>query len=155
MNSIEKYNIYLLLAIVFLIGVDIGLRYLFSYSKVGIMELEWYLFALFVMLSIPYCTHKDGQVRVDIFYNKYSLKTKKTIEILSLIFLVFPWIVNLIYTSFRYSNFSFKMGEGSADPGGLPFRFLVKLFIPIGFSLLLLISFRELIRWISPPVKQQ
>ena len=33
---------------------------------------------------------------------------------------------------------SWSIQEGSPDPGGIPFRFLVKGAIPVGFSLLLL-----------------
>jgi TRAP-type mannitol/chloroaromatic compound transport system permease small subunit len=149
MSLLGKFNGMVLLSIVVLVGVDITLRYFFSYSKVGIMELEWYLFALFVMLSIPYCTYKDQQVRVDLFYNRFAHSSKRVLEIFGLFFLVFPWLFTLLYASTRYSLFSFQMGEGSPDPGGLPFRFVVKLFIPIGILLLLVISFKELIHWIS------
>jgi TRAP-type mannitol/chloroaromatic compound transport system permease small subunit len=30
------------------------------------------------------------------------------------------------------------IGEGSPDPGGIPYRFIIKGCIPLGFSLLLL-----------------
>ena len=33
---------------------------------------------------------------------------------------------------------SFAMLEGSPDPGGIPFRFILKGCIPVGFTLLLL-----------------
>jgi TRAP-type mannitol/chloroaromatic compound transport system permease small subunit len=149
MSHLGRFNVLVLLSIIAMVGVDITLRYFFSYSKVAIMELEWYLFALFVMFSIPYCTHKDQQVRVDIFYNRYSQSSKRVLEIISLLFLVFPWLIILMCTATRYSLYSMQMGEGSPDPGGLPFRFLVKLFIPIGVLILLVISFKELILWIS------
>jgi TRAP-type mannitol/chloroaromatic compound transport system permease small subunit len=41
-------------------------------------------------------------------------------------------------TSWHFVVRAFVVGEGSPDPGGIPYRFIVKGLIPVGFSLLLL-----------------
>ena len=41
-------------------------------------------------------------------------------------------------TSWKFALNSFMIMEGSPDPGGIPFRFIVKGFIPAGFFLLLI-----------------
>jgi TRAP-type mannitol/chloroaromatic compound transport system permease small subunit len=41
-------------------------------------------------------------------------------------------------TSWKFAVNSFMMMEGSPDPGGIPFRFIVKGCIPAGFLLLLI-----------------
>ena len=33
---------------------------------------------------------------------------------------------------------SYEMMEGSPDPGGLPYRYLLKIFLPLGFGLLMI-----------------
>ncbi len=38
------------------------------------------------------------------------------------------------------------IGEGSPDPGGLPYRFLLRAFIPLGFALLALQAAAQAIR---------
>ncbi len=38
----------------------------------------------------------------------------------------------------RFVTMAYQMGEGSATPGGLPDRFLLKAFIPLGFVLIAL-----------------
>ena len=40
------------------------------------------------------------------------------------------------------------MNEGSPDPGGLPFRYLLKAVIPVGFVLLLLQGVAQVLRCI-------
>jgi TRAP-type mannitol/chloroaromatic compound transport system permease small subunit len=44
----------------------------------------------------------------------------------------------VIDTSWKFTATSFAMLEGSPDPGGIPFRFLLKGCMPVGFTLLLL-----------------
>jgi TRAP-type mannitol/chloroaromatic compound transport system permease small subunit len=42
------------------------------------------------------------------------------------------------WLSFRYVGQSWGQGEGSANPGGIPARYVLKAFIPAGFLLLAL-----------------
>jgi TRAP-type mannitol/chloroaromatic compound transport system permease small subunit len=44
----------------------------------------------------------------------------------------------VITTSWKFTLNSFAIMEGSPDPGGIPFRFLLKGCLPVGFTLLLL-----------------
>jgi TRAP-type mannitol/chloroaromatic compound transport system permease small subunit len=48
--------------------------------------------------------------------------------------------------SIKYVGQSFSIGEKSPDPGGIPARWLIKSLIPIGFSLLALQGFAEMLR---------
>ena len=46
--------------------------------------------------------------------------------------------VTLVRLSVPWVEMSYLRGEGSPNPGGLPHRFLLKAFIPLGFGLLAL-----------------
>ena len=46
--------------------------------------------------------------------------------------------VIVIQLSFNFVYQAYSIGEGSPDPGGLPYRFLLRAFIPLGFALLTL-----------------
>jgi TRAP-type mannitol/chloroaromatic compound transport system permease small subunit len=47
---------------------------------------------------------------------------------------------------------SFSIDEKSADPGGIPHRWVLKAMIPLGFALLALQALAELIRvWTARP----
>jgi TRAP-type mannitol/chloroaromatic compound transport system permease small subunit len=42
---------------------------------------------------------------------------------------------------------SWSIGEGTANPGGIPARYLLKALIPIGFALLFLQSLAQAIQY--------
>ena len=44
----------------------------------------------------------------------------------------------VISTSWKFMANSFAILEGSPDPGGIPYRFVLKGCIPLGFTLLLI-----------------
>lgn len=125
-------------ALVLLIFVDVVLRYLFSQTSAWVIELEWHLFALIFILGAAYTLAADQHVRVDVFYTRYSPRKKAWVNLLGTILFLIPWCLIVIYTSFNYAENSFAVKEISADPGGLPARYLIKFSVTVGFALLLL-----------------
>lgn len=126
------------LALVLVIFVDVVMRYLFNKSFVFTQELEWHLFGFIFLIGAGYTLLHDGHVRVDIIYQRLGFKGQAWINLMGVIVFLIPGCLMLIITSFKFVLTSFLILEGSPDPGGIPFRFIVKGFIPAGFSLLLL-----------------
>jgi TRAP-type mannitol/chloroaromatic compound transport system permease small subunit len=62
------------------------------------------------------------------------------------LFLLIPFCVLIIVSSGPFVGNAFAMGEGSPDPGGLPYRFLLKAAIPVGFALLILQGVAQMLR---------
>jgi TRAP-type mannitol/chloroaromatic compound transport system permease small subunit len=52
----------------------------------------------------------------------------------------------VIKLSFNFVYQAYSLGEGSPDPGGLPYRFLLRSFIPLGFILLAVQGLANVIR---------
>ncbi len=129
------------LALVLVIFVDVVMRYLFNTSFVFTQELEWHLFGFIFLIGAGYTLLHDGHVRVDIIYQRLGFKGQAWINLMGVIVFLIPGCLMLIITSFKFVLTSFLILEGSPDPGGIPFRFIVKGFIPAGFSLLLLQGF--------------
>ena len=136
-RSVGKAAGWLTLLLVILICVDVFMRYVFSNSQEWMLELEWHLFALVFLLGGAYALQADQHVRVDVWYTHRSEKTKAWINLLGTVFLLIPWCLIVIYTSYSYAENSFLINERSADPGGLPFRYIIKFSISVGFVLLL------------------
>jgi len=126
------------LALVLIIFIDVVMRYLFNTSFVFTQELEWHLFGFVFLIGAGYTLLHDGHVRVDIIYQRLGFKGQAWINLMGVIVFLIPGCLMLIITSFKFVLNSFLILEGSPDPGGIPFRFIVKGFIPAGFSLLLL-----------------
>jgi TRAP-type mannitol/chloroaromatic compound transport system permease small subunit len=125
----------LVVAVVF---VDVVMRYAFNISFVFTQELEWHLFAFIFLMGAGYTLLKDGHVRVDIFYQNMSPKAQAWINLLGVLFFLIPGCVMIIVTSLSFVANSWAVMEGSPDPGGIPYRFLLKACIPAGFILVLL-----------------
>ena len=128
------------LIMVLIISYDVFMRYFFQIGSVALQELEWHLFAILFLLGASYTLKHDGHVRVDIFYQskKFSDVHRAWIDLLGTVFFLIPFCVLIIVSSWDFVSYSFRISEGSPDAGGLPFRFLLKAAIPVGFLLLLL-----------------
>ena len=124
------------LALVVVIFIDVVMRYLFNTSFVFTQELEWHLFAFIFLIGAGYTLLHDGHVRVDIIYQRLGLKGQAWINLLGVIFFLIPGCLMVMSTSWKFVVNSFMIMEGSPDPGGIPFRFIVKGCIPAGFFLL-------------------
>lgn len=124
--------------LVLLVVVDVIGRYVFNVSYAAVLELEWYLFSMIFLLAAGYTLKHDKHVRVDVFYTRFSTKTKAIINIFGALCFLIPFCVVAIYGSYKYTMVSWGYQEGSPDPGGLPARYLIKGVMVLGFSLLLL-----------------
>ncbi len=135
-----------LVAMVLLVAYDAAVRYLFSSGSIALQELEWHLFDLVIMFGIAYTLKLNAHVRVDIFYEHFSPRYKAVVDCISQLFFVLPLSLLIVYVGFEFVALSFSQMEGSSNPGGLPYRFIVKSLMPFAFVLLMLQSIQELFK---------
>jgi TRAP-type mannitol/chloroaromatic compound transport system permease small subunit len=126
------------LGLVLVVFVDVVMRYLFNTSFVFTQELEWHLFGFIFLIGAGYTLLHDGHVRVDIIYQRLGFKGQAWVNLCGVLLFLIPGCVMVITTGWKFAATSFGMLEGSPDPGGIPFRFILKGCIPVGFVLLLL-----------------
>ena len=117
---------------------DVVMRYFFNKSFVFTQELEWHVFAFIFLMGAGYTLKVDGHVRVEVFYGKMGLKGKAWVDLVGVLFFLIPSCALFIKTAIPFVMKSFEVMEGSPDPGGIPYRFILKACIPIGYSLILL-----------------
>jgi len=126
------------LVVVLVVFVDVVMRYAFNTSFVFTQELEWHLFAFIFLMGAGYTLLKDGHVRVDIIYQRLNPKAQAWINLMGVLLFLIPGSYMIIATSIQFVSNSFLIMEGSPDPGGIPYRYIIKAAIPIGFILVLL-----------------
>ena len=129
--------------LIVLVVYDAVMRYLFQSGSIALQELEWHLFDVVIMLGIAYTLQRASHVRVDIFYDQYSDKVRRIINILGALFFILPFSLLIIYVGFDFVMISFDQLEASSDPGGLSYRFLVKSLLPLAFFLLIVQTVSE------------
>lgn len=112
---------------------DVIMRYMFNDVSIGMQELEWHLFATIFMLGIPYTLFKEGHVRVDIIYDNLAPKKQALIDLIGTLVLLAPFTLLVVWYGIDFVKESYELGERSGDPGGLPYRWLIKSVIPFTF----------------------
>ncbi len=142
-ETIGKLVSWLTTALVIIFCYDVVMRYLFSNTAVWITELEWHFFSLIFLIGAAYAFKHDKHVRVDVFYSNFSVKGKALINFIGITIFLIPWCLVIIKASYNYASYALLLNEGSANPGGLPYRFIIKFSITVGFILLLLQAISE------------
>jgi TRAP-type mannitol/chloroaromatic compound transport system permease small subunit len=126
------------LGMVLVTFTDVVMRYAFNTSFVFTQELEWHLFAFVFLMGAGYTLYVEGHVRVEVFYGKLSRKSKACINIFGVLVFLIPSCAIFIKSGIPIVQSSIAVMEGSPDPGGIPYRFILKACIPAGYALLLL-----------------
>ncbi|WP_043539647.1 TRAP transporter small permease subunit [Salinarimonas rosea] len=123
------------IVLVLVVAGNVLARYFFSAGAIWLQELEWHLISPIALFGMSYALLAGEQVRVDVLYERFPAGLKRAVEVLTglLLALFAAWMVTL---SLPFVAQSWRLGEGSPNPGGLPFRFALKSLIPLGFALL-------------------
>jgi len=124
--------------LVLLVVYDATARYLFSTGSIALQELEWHLFDIIILFAIAYTLKENAHVRVDIFYSRYSEKTKMIVNMIASLFFILPFSFLIVYISMEFVELSFVQNEASSNPGGLAYRYLIKSVLPLSFIFLTL-----------------
>lgn len=144
-DAVGRATLYLTLAMIGLVAVNVLLRYSLSFGSVWSQELEWHLLAAVILFGMSYALQRGDNVRVDVFYADFSPRAKFVVNLVSGV-LTLAIALLFIKLSASYVAQSWAIGETSADPGGIPWRWAVKGLIPLGFGLLALQTVGALMR---------
>ena len=133
-------------ALAAVMGGNVLLRYVFHTGTVWSQELEWHLMAPICLFGMSYALRHGEHVRVDVLFAGFTQRNKYFVEFVSSLILMAISLI-VIWLSIGYVMQSWSVGEGSANPGGIPARYILKSLIPIGFALMLVQAFGQAIRF--------
>lgn len=134
------------LLMVFIVVYDVSMRKFLGIGSIKLQELQWHLFALVFLLGSAYTLKHNEHVRVDIFYQTMSRRQQAWINLVGSLFLLLPFCLLILNSAWPFVTLSWNFAESSPDPGGLPYRFLLKAGIPLSFFLLLLQGIAETLK---------
>lgn len=115
----------------------------FGFASAVFDDLSMYVFSAFFLPAIAYTLFLDKHVRLDIFYTRYSHKYKLYFWILVNLIFIIPFSVVIVYFGFSFTAQSFHILESSPN-GRIPYYFLFKSLIVVGFVLVILQSISEI-----------
>ena len=124
------------------------IRYGFDISSNGWLEIQWYLFAVTVMLGAPLVLKLNEHVRVDIFYGKLKGNGPVYVDLFGLILFLLPVMVTLAWLSFPLFLKMYQTHEMSSNAGGL-IRWPAMMLLPLGFAWMLLQGLSEIIKRVA------
>lgn len=126
------------LLLLFTIVFNVVLRYAFGQGRIELEEIQWHLYSTGFLLGIGYTFQLDGHVRVNVVHERLSPRTQGWLELYGILLCVLPFTALILVFSVPFVASSYALSEVSVSPGGLPFRWVIKSVLFIGFSLLLL-----------------
>jgi TRAP-type mannitol/chloroaromatic compound transport system permease small subunit len=123
----------LLILLLLNVFYDVIARYLFNDVSIGMQELEWHLYSTMFLLGVSYSLRHNGHVRVDVIYERVSRNKQAWIDILGTLLFLLPFTLLVGYYGIGFVIDAYEMNEQSGDPGGLPYRWIIKSMIPFAF----------------------
>ncbi len=133
----------------FLMGVvvvNVAMRYLMGEGRIEFEEIQWHLYSVGFLIGMATCMDSDQHVRVDLFHGRMSLRQQAWVELYGLLLLFFPFVIAMLIFSVPFVTYSWDIAEVSDAPGGLPYRWLIKSFLPMSMLLLLAAALSRLSR---------
>jgi TRAP-type mannitol/chloroaromatic compound transport system permease small subunit len=147
-DLVGRITSWLALILALVMGANVLLRYGFSLGRIWAQELEWHLLVPLTLFGMSYALRHGEHVRVDVLFASFSVRTKLVVDVIAAA-LAMAFSALVVWLSLPYVAQSWAMGEGSANPGGIDYRYIVKAAIPIGFALLFLQSLAQAIHYTS------
>src|SRR5690606_35403793 len=147
-ERVGRTVLWLTLVVVIVSAGNAVVRKVFHTSSNAWLELQWYLFGAIFLLASGYTYLRNEHVRVDVFSSRFPAKVQVWIEIIGIVFFIFPAAGLIFWLSLPYFYDSWRLQELSSNTGGL-IRWPAKLLIPVGFALLILSGVSKLIKCVA------
>ncbi|MGE0072628.1 MAG: TRAP transporter small permease subunit, partial [Thiomonas sp.] len=147
-ERVGRLTLWLILASAVISAINAVVRKAFDYSSNAFLEIQWYLFAAVFLLGAGYTFLHNEHVRIDVLSSKLSARGRNWIDIIGIVFFLFPFVYVTVRLSLPVVINAIQSGEVSSNAGGL-IRWPVYILLPIGFALLGLQGVSELIKRIA------
>ena len=147
-EQVGKLVYWLVLAAVLISAGNAIVRKLFNVSSNAYLEAQWYLFAAVFLLCSGYTLLRNEHVRIDVITGRLSRRAQAWIDVFGTLFFLMPMTLAFIWLSWPVFVRTYVHGEISTNAGGL-LIWPARLLVPIGFTLLALQGFSELVKRVA------
>ena len=146
LDRIGRWMSWVWLVLLAIIVFNVVLRYAFGEGRIEFEEIQWHLYSAGFLLGLSYAYQHDSHIRVDVVHERLSPVAQAWIELYGILLLLLPFVLLVLIFAVPFVWTSYELAEVSQAPGGLPFRWLIKSALPLGFALLLLATVSRLSR---------
>lgn len=145
-NKMGKLVAYFTFFMAFITFAIVVFRYGFNIGSIAMQESLVYLHGAVFLAGSAFTYQQNAHVRVDVFYRQYSIRQKNIVDLIGCVLFMLPLSTYLTYVCWDYVAESWRLLEGSREPGGLPFVYILK-------SLLLVFSISFVLQALSQIIK--
>lgn len=124
---------------------DFSIEYGYSVSTI-LQDLEWHLHGVILLMTFGFGYLANAHVRVDVFREHLRPRKQAWLEFIGLLVMAVPFLALTGWQSWVLVAISYHQGEGSESLTGIPWRYVVKSFMVIGFFVLSLAVVATLFR---------
>jgi TRAP-type mannitol/chloroaromatic compound transport system permease small subunit len=147
-ERVGRFVYWLVLVVVLISAANASVRKAFDYSSNAYLEIQWYLFSVIFLFGAGYTLLRNEHVRIDIISGRLSPRAQNWIDVIGIVFFLFPMSLIIMWLSWPLFIDSYTRGEVSTNAGGL-IIWPARLMVPVGFALLLIQALSELVKRIA------
>ena len=125
---------------------EVIMRYYFTAPTVWAADISFILYGSYFMLGGAYALQRQQHIRTDMFYGKWSTRTKGIVDSILYITLFLPGMSFFLWASSRFAYRSVMLGERLTTSSWMPIIWPLKVVLPLSVLLLLLQGVSELIK---------
>ncbi len=137
------YMIFVMMGILLFSSLSRGL---FSISYIWVVEISQFLLTAYYILGGPYSVQLDGHVRMDVFYGRWSPKTRAVMDACTSFFVLF-YLVVLLMGAISSTKYAIDYGQKNYSAWAPPL-WPIKVVMTFGILLMLMqmlaVFFRDL-----------
>jgi len=128
------------------VAYEVIARYAFNRPTIWSFDVTYMLYGAIFMLGAAYALHKGAHIRTDFFFEKWSIKTKGTIDSVAYIVFFFPSLIVFFFIGWNEGWYAFQIHETSEQTPWRPILWPFKMVVPLAVLLLLIQGVSELIK---------
>jgi TRAP-type mannitol/chloroaromatic compound transport system permease small subunit len=125
---------------------EVAARYLFRAPTVWAYDLTFMFYGTLFMLGAAFTLQRDGHIRTDVFYDKWSPRVRGWVDTICYVFVFFPAFAVFAWVGWGYFIRSFAQGERIVTSPWMPIVYPFKFVIPLTAALLLLQGVSQLLK---------
>jgi TRAP-type mannitol/chloroaromatic compound transport system permease small subunit len=137
---------WLWVVLVAVIVANVTARYVFGQGSIAFEEIQWHLYAVGWLIGLSYCIQNDSHIRIDILHERFAPRTKAWIDFIGILVFLLPYTAVVLIYAPSFIQYSITTGEISDAPGGLPYRWVIKSMMFVGYGFILIAAISRLTR---------
>jgi TRAP-type mannitol/chloroaromatic compound transport system permease small subunit len=135
-----------IVALTLQVTYEVTVRYLFALPTTWGYDASYILYGLLFMSSGAYALARNGHVRGDFIYRKWSIRRQAGMDLALYILFFFPGVLALVFAGWEFFNQSMAQGERSPFSPTGPIIWPFKMLIPVVGGMLILQGLAETAR---------